>query len=124
MTTVPLNGVAPRTIVVTRTEFEKNGVRDNKPWTLYKVFATEMDGTPITEELRTFEVFEVGEVTVSQEAFVKDGALQHYTLKDVNRRRRVRGSSVPADSCAGCAALETRVEALERRLTAFLKAVD
>jgi siroheme synthase len=125
MTTVPLNGVQPRAILVTHCEPEKSGARNGKPWTLYKILATELNGTPITDELRCFDPMPVGEVTVTQKAFVKDEKIQHYTLEDINRPRVRRAKNAPpspvlGECCDGCEALERRVTALERRLNAFL----
>lgn len=117
MTTIPLN-VEPRAILVTRTEVEKTGTGAKGPWTLYRVFATETDGTPITEVLKTFDPLGVGPVTVTQKAFVKNEVIEHYTISDVNRTRRNGGTG----EASRVAALEARVTLLERKLNAFIAA--
>lgn len=117
MTNVAL-GVKPRVIHVTRTEVEKTGSGRRGPWTLYRVFAAEADGTAIPELLKTFDPLPLGPVTVTQEAYVKDGVIQHYTVSDVDRKRQ----ATPGDADARVADLEARVTALEVKLNAFIKA--
>lgn len=105
-----------RTILVTRLEVEKTGEKNGKPWTLYKVYATELDGTPIQDELRTFDSLEAGEVTVKADAFVKDGQIQHYTLKAQGGRKRTRRAGGGSDT----EALEARIEKLEKQMRAIV----
>lgn len=110
MSTVDLaaQGVRPRKIRVIRTEVEASGTRNSRTWTRYRVFAEELDGTPITEVLKTFDALPVGEVEVTQEAYIgKDGTIQSYTIKPTTARRangQERKSASP---------LERRVEQLE-----------
>lgn len=120
MTTIPLDAVEPRTINIVRTEVERTGIGKNqKPYTLYRVYASEQDGTPITETLKSFEPFAIGPVTVRQEAFVKDGDIKHYTIFDATRKRAVR--TPPATTLEDrVASLEEEVAELKRRLNAFL----
>lgn len=124
---VPMSFPA-RIIRVTHIEPERSGHRSGKPWTLHKLFATEEDGTPITLNLRTFEALDLGPHKVTMEAYVRNGGVEHYTVKPVTTIKRAKGGVRPRatveGACPGCAALEARVEAVERRLTAFLKAVE
>lgn len=102
-----------RTINVLRLEVLKTGRRNDKPWTLYKVHAEELDGTPIKDDLRTFDSLEAGEVTVKAEAFVKDGQIENYTLKPISKRTRRTGGE-------GTAELEARVAKLEKQMKAII----
>jgi hypothetical protein len=116
VSTIDIN-VPPREIQVTRTEIERTGRGARGPWTLYRVYATEADGTAIADVLKTFDPLPLGAVTVTQEAFVKDGAIQHYTLKDTSRKRRSTGGDDQR-----IADLEARVTTLEAKLNAFIRA--
>lgn len=76
----------PRTIRIEGLDVLRTGRSDSgKGWTLYRVWATE-NGVPIPEELRTFSKL-TGEVEVTAEAFIKDGAISHYTLRPTDRAR-------------------------------------
>lgn len=108
-----------RTILVQRVEVEKTGRKGDKPWTLYKVHATELDGTPITDELRTFYALDAGEVTVTADAYVKDNQIQHYTIKPKSTRRHGgEGNGAAAE----LASLRKRVDKLERQISAIIRA--
>jgi hypothetical protein len=113
----------PREIHVTRVEVEKTGInkKTSKGWTLYKVFAEELDGTPITEELKTFDAVN-GIVTVTAEAFIKDGAIQHYTLKLVRPPKPTKPNGGAPDQ--RIAELESRVTDLERKLNSLIRSID
>jgi hypothetical protein len=120
----------PREIEIDRVEVLRTGSNDGHPWTLYRVYASENGGVPIPEELRSFDAL-TGTVTVTAEAFVKDGAISHYTLKRVKtaaeireRRRQARdrvvGNVRPAVDAAApdgdrVAQLEQRVALLEAK---------
>lgn len=120
MTSTTLDiGVEPQTIVVTRTEVERTGIgKNNKPYTLYRVYATDVNGTDIKDVLKSFDPLPVGPVTVTQKAYVKDNVIRHYTLEDVNRKRTAK----PGTTDTRVAELEARVDMLERKLNAFIKA--
>lgn len=116
MTTIDVN-VQPRTINVLRTEVDAIGSNAKGEWTRYLVYAEEVDGTPITDVLKTFDPLDLGHVVVTQKAYVKDGKILSYTLSDVNRKRRPKPTGE-----ARVAALEERVEKLERMVKAFMAA--
>lgn len=116
--TTTIEGPA-RTIKVERLEVIKTGTRNNKPWTLYRVHASELDGTPISESLRTFDALE-GVVTVTWEPYMKDGQVVNYTLKREGKRTtRPSGGQGSDDS-----SLEKRVAKLEAQMRAIIKNSD
>lgn len=123
MTTTGTIDTPSRTIKVERLEGPlKSGNRHGKPWMLFAVHATELDGTPINDELRTFDgnlgVGTDGVVEVDAEAFVKDGTIQHYTLKSKSKRRHGGAGSDSGE----LESLRKRVEKLERQIGAIIRA--
>jgi hypothetical protein len=113
----------PRTLHIDRLQVARTD--PGGKWTLYEVFASE-NGKPITEPLRTFDPLE-GDVEVTADAYIKDGAIQHYTLKPTKRNRRstvTKAKTPGGDHDATYRALEARVEDLERKMAAFIKASD
>lgn len=129
-TKVPLHFPA-RNIIVTHMEVERTGHRGGRPWTLFKLFATEADGTPIALSLRTFDALEKGRVEVTMDAYVKNGGVEHYTVKAVKRPKKVQVATrepkrpaLPEDACPGCVALEERVRKLELRINAALRGLE
>jgi hypothetical protein len=121
MTDVPSSGTVKlpgtREIHVLRVEIERTGTRNNKPWTLYRVFAEEMDGTPITDVLKTFDAMN-GVVTVESEAYYKDNKIQSYTIKRVREKKPVGTETERINE------LQSRVEKLERQMRALLTSID
>jgi hypothetical protein len=125
MPTVDLaaQGVPARTIRIIRTEPEASGKRGDRSWTRYRVYAEELDGTPITEVLKTFDALPVGEVKVTQEAYVgKDGKVQSYTVKSTTPRRangEERKSATPLERRV--AQLESEVADLRAKFDAAIR---
>lgn len=121
MTDAPTSGTVKlpgtREIHVLRVEVERTGTRNDKPWTLYRVFAEEMDGTPITDVLKTFDAMN-GVVTVESEVFYKDGQIQSYTIKKVRPKKAVGNADERINE------LQSRVEKLERQMRALLTNID
>lgn len=109
-----------RTIKVERLEIIKSGNGKKGQWILFKVHATELDGTPINDELRTFDgnlgVGTDGIVTVDADAFTQDGEIKNYTLKAV----KPSGGVDPQDKDGRIGELESRVTKLERQLKAII----
>lgn len=118
-------GVKPRTIRIKNLQVLRHGGSGSKSWILYEVEAEELDGTPITEPLRSFEPLE-GEVEVAAEARLsKDGTtIESYTLKPIrSARRRDRASgAAPSDHEARIVSLEADVADLTRKMNALIKA--
>ena len=87
MSTATVDFTMPRMIDVERLEVLKTGrqPKTGRPWTLYRVWASE-NGIPIPEELRSFCRLE-GSVEITAQAFVKDGAVTHYTLEPSERAK-------------------------------------
>jgi hypothetical protein len=120
-TEIDLN-VTPRTIRVIRTEVEaSSNPSARSQWTRYRVFASELDGTPITEVLKTFDALPVGEVEVTQKAYVKDGAVQSYTITPTTKKR-ANGTDTGLERRVK--ALETEVAELRSLFTAAIKSVQ
>lgn len=108
-----------RQIHVRRVEVEKTGQRGGRGWTLYRVYADEMDGSPITEVLKTFEAMN-GIVEVRFKPYVKDGKVENYTIERVGKKSKPNGGSPDAR----IAELESRVATLERQMNGLISAID
>jgi uncharacterized protein (DUF2461 family) len=121
MTTIPLK-IEPRMITVVRTEVERTGTARRGPWTLYRVFATEPNGTPINDVLKTFDALPVGDVRVTQEAFVKDDKIQHYTISLADKKQRTPRTQPHGGDVTEIVELRERVDKLERIVRAIMSA--
>lgn len=110
----------PQTIDVDRLEPLRTGRnnRTGRAWTLYRVHASQR-GIPVPEELRTFSRLQ-GSVEVTAEAFVKDGAITHYTVRPTERARAQYDAehppAAPAPEPGRLVALENDVAALRERV--------
>lgn len=114
---------SPRVIIVTRLEPLRTGTsKQGKPWVLYTVMATYMDGTPITETLRTFDTL-VGTETVTCEAYVKNGSIEHYTLKRYDPSKPVKKAPTNANAPAS-GDVEARVAKLEQQVARLNRLVE
>jgi hypothetical protein len=114
-----------RKINVNRVEVEKTGTRGGRGWTLYRVYATELDGTPITDVLKTFDAVN-GVVEVTFDPYVKDGKVENYTIKIVRdkARRQDTPSGGERSDNQRITELESRVTDLERKLNALIRSID
>jgi hypothetical protein len=120
-----------RTINVQRTEVERRGQKNGKPWVMYRVFATELDGTDIPEKLVTFDKLPAGEQTVAVEAFAA-GSTVSYTLKKQRApKAEAKGTPnggapveeiAPYDVAEELASMSRRLEKVERKLAAIIRA--
>lgn len=81
--------------------------RDGSRWTMYQLVATKPDGTPIPQNLRTFDEVPVNEVVdVNVTPFVSETYGTSYTVK----------LKEPSESQRELEALKRRVEAIELKL--------
>jgi hypothetical protein len=119
--------MSQRKVRITRMEVERTGVSNDRPWTLYTVECEAIDGEPLPSgPLKSFDAL-TGEEDVLIEPFVKDGAVQHHTLKPILRRHKRAVAGVRPlrdDNDPRIADLEARVEKLENRLTALIRSID
>jgi hypothetical protein len=83
-------------ILVERTEVLKTGHNraNQRPWTLYRVTATDVDRGAIGVELRTFQDLPTGQMRATLEPCVTEGAsdLSHYLVRKVRTADDVRAS--------------------------------
>jgi hypothetical protein len=126
MTTVTRFDTREREIIVTGL-FKLRGGRsaNGRGWVLNELKATELDGTPIAESLRTFNKLE-GTERVTFKPYTDDGgALAHWTVERVKTAESIRASRNEARAAVmgepapreatNDPALTTRVDELERR---------
>jgi hypothetical protein len=127
MTAVTQFDTSEREIVVERLEVFRSGrSARGGAWHLFTVHANELDGTPITETLRSYDNL-VGAVRVTIEPYVKDGVIVNYEVKrartaEAARVRRsaaraaLMGEPAPAAPAAPAPDLLARLDAAEQRL--------
>lgn len=116
MTTHTLH-TTQREINVERTEVDRQGQRGGRPWTLYRVYATELDGTPINDALRTFDQLSRGRVEVYFEPREKGGAIESYTLHRADKAEKRQRRN-------GASGLEQRVEQLESEVAELRRTLN
>jgi hypothetical protein len=114
-----------RAIMVQRLEVVRSGRYQNGgAWNLYAVHANELDGTPITEPLRSFDDL-VGVVRVTFDPTTQAGQFSHYTIKRAKTAESIRTSrnkaraavmGEPAPAPASDPTIVERLAAAEARL--------
>jgi hypothetical protein len=134
MTTVTRFDTREREIIVTGL-FKLRGGRsaNGRGWVLNELKATELDGTPIAESLRTFNKLE-GTERVTFKPYTDDGgALAHWTVERVKTAESIRASrsearaavmGEPAPRDTREPDVKTRLAAAEERISDFTRELE